>query len=299
MTHSPLRRTLLLAGVALPFASLTARVRAADTPSDILTQELTALETSSKGRLGLALINTGTGQEFQYRGDERFPFCSTFKLMLASAVLKKSMTQASLLTQHIAYSEEDLLSYAPITRKNLAQGMSVSELCAATLQYSDNTAANLLIKQIGGLEAVNHFAQSLGDRDFRLDRFEPDLNSALPFDIRDTTTPKAMANSLKKIALGNSILAPNLRAQLITWIKGNTTGDATIRAGAPSGWKVGDKTGSGNYGTTNDIGLLWPPSGEPVVLTIYFTQLKKDADNRRDVLAAATKLALSHYPDYS
>ena len=299
MTHSPFRRTLLLAGVALPFASFTSRIWAADTPSELLTQELGRLETSSKGRLGLALINTGTGQEFQYRGDERFPFCSTFKLMLASAVLKKSMTQSGLLTQHITYGEDDLLSYAPITRKNLAHGMSVSELCVAALQYSDNTAANLLIKQIGGLEAVNHFAQSLGDPDFRLDRIEPDLNSALPFDIRDTTTPKAMANSLKKIALGSSILAPNLRAQLITWIKGNTTGDATIRAGVPSGWTVGDKTGSGNYGTTNDIGLLWPPSGEPVVLTIYFTQLKKDADNRRDVLAAATKLALAHYPDYS
>ncbi len=298
MSHSPLRRRLIQAGVALPFVSILPLTWAAETPSSKLTQALAALEASSKGRLGLALINVDTGVEFQYKGDLRFAFCSTFKLMLVAAVLKKSMTQVGLLTQHITYQKADLLSYAPITTKNLAQGMSVSELCAATLQYSDNTAANLLIKQIGGLEAVNRFAQSLGDRDFRLDRFEPELNTALPFDIRDTTTPKAMAASLKKITLGTA-LAPNQRAQLVTWIKGNTTGDACIRAGVPSGWTVGDKTGSGSYGTTNDIAVLWPPTGQPMVLTIYFTQLQKDAEARRDVLAAATKLVMGQYPDYA
>ncbi len=171
--------------------------------------------------------------------------------------------------------------------------MSIAQLCAATVQYSDNTAANLLIKGLGGLEAVNRFTQGIGDPAFRLDRREPDLNSAIPGDLRDTTTPAAMAASVKKIVLGE-VLGASQREQLIVWLKGNTTGDASIRAGAPAGWIVGDKTGAGDYGTTNDVAVLWPPKGAPVVLAVYFTQPQQDAESRRDVLAAATRLVMAH-----
>ncbi|WP_391529216.1 class A beta-lactamase [Photorhabdus akhurstii] len=292
MKHSPLRRSLLLAGITFPLINFAFPAWSSATPSS-LHKQLAELENSTKGRLGVTLINTVNGQEIQYRGDERFPFCSTFKLILVAAVLHKSMSQPELLAKHIHYRESDLLSYAPIAHKNLNQGMSIAQLCAATMQYSDNTAANLLIKELGGLEAVNRFTQGIGDPAFRLDRREPDLNSAIPGDLRDTTTPAAMAASVKKIVLGE-VLGASQREQLIVWLKGNTTGDASIRAGAPAGWIVGDKTGAGDYGTTNDVAVLWPPKGAPVVLAVYFTQPQQDAESRRDVLAAATRLVMAH-----
>ncbi|MGP2425644.1 class A beta-lactamase [Yersinia sp. 2538 StPb PI] len=292
MKHSPLRRSLLLAGLTVPLLNFTLPSWAAGAKMS-LDNQLAELEKSSNGRLGLALINTDKGTKVHYRGGQRFPFCSTFKLMLAAAVLGHSQSQPNLLSKHIIYRESDLLDYAPITRKHLAQGMTVAELCAATIQYSDNTAANLLIKQLGGLEAVNQFARSIGDQTFRLDRWEPELNTALPNDPRDTTTPAAMAASVNKLVLGDALAAPQ-QEQLALWLKGNTTGAATIRAGAPTDWVIGDKTGSGDYGTTNDVAVLWPAKGAPLVLVVYFTQLKKEAEPRRDVLAAATKIVLAH-----
>ncbi|WP_174847621.1 class A beta-lactamase BlaA [Yersinia artesiana] len=291
MKHSSLRRSLLLAGITLPLVNFALPSWAAAIPGS-LDKQLAELEQSAHGRLGIAMINTANGSKILYRGSQRFPFCSTFKFMLAAAVLGQSQSQPNLLNKHINYHESDLLSYAPITRKNLAHGMTVSELCAATIQYSDNTAANLLIKELGGLAAVNQFARSIGDQMFRLDRWEPDLNSALPNDPRDTTTPAAMAASMNKLVLGDALL-PAQRSQLAVWLKGNTTGDATIRAGAPADWIVGDKTGSGDYGTTNDIAVIWPPKGAPIVLVVYFTQREKDAKPRRDVLASATKIIWS------
>ncbi|QHB32632.1 class A beta-lactamase BlaA [Yersinia canariae] len=291
MKHSSLRRSLLLAGITLPLAHF-ALPAWAGAVSATLDKQLAELERGANGRLGIAMINTANGTKIQYRGTQRFPFCSTFKFMLAAAVLGKSQSQPNLLDKHINYHESDLLSYAPITRKNLAHGMTVAQLCAATVQYSDNTAANLLIKELGGVEAVNQFARSIGDQMFRLDRWEPDLNTAVPNDPRDTTTPAAMAMSMNKLVLGDALL-PAQRNQLAVWLKGNTTGDATIRAGAPKDWVVGDKTGSGDYGTTNDIAVLWPTQGAPVVLVVYFTQREKDAKPRHDVLASATKIMLS------
>ncbi|CNG08037.1 class A beta-lactamase BlaA [Yersinia enterocolitica] len=291
MKHSSLRRSLLLAGITLPLVNFALPAWANALPASV-DKQLAELERNANGRLGVAMINTGNGTKILYRAAQRFPFCSTFKFMLAAAVLDQSQSQPNLLNKHINYHESDLLSYAPITRKNLAHGMIVSELCAATIQYSDNTAANLLIKELGGLAAVNQFARSIGDQMFRLDRWEPDLNTARPNDPRDTTTPAAMAASMNKLVLGDA-LRPAQRSQLAVWLKGNTTGDATIRAGAPTDWIVGDKTGSGDYGTTNDIAVLWPTKGAPIVLVVYFTQREKDAKPRRDVLASVTKIILS------
>ncbi|AOF14995.1 TPA: class A beta-lactamase BlaA [Yersinia enterocolitica] len=291
MKHSSLRRSLLLAGITLPLVNFALPAWANALPASV-DKQLAELERNANGRLGVAMINTGNGTKILYRAAQRFPFCSTFKFMLAAAVLDQSQSQPNLLNKHINYHESDLLSYAPITRKNLAHGMTVSELCAATIQYSDNTAANLLIKELGGLAAVNQFARSIGDQMFRLDRWEPDLNTARPNDPRDTTTPAAMAASMNKLVLGDA-LRPAQRSQLAVWLKGNTTGDATIRAGAPTDWIVGDKTGSGDYGTTNDIAVLWPTKGAPIVLVVYFTQREKDAKPRRDVLASVTKIILS------
>lgn len=290
MDHAPLRRLLLLVCVTLTLVAVYLPVQANMKTSQ--QKQFAELEQKADGRLGVSLIDTATGHEISYRGNERFPFCSTFKVLVAGAVLHQSMARPGLLRQKVLYNRADLVPHSPLTEKRLTLGMTVAELCAATLQYSDNTAANLLMRQLGGLQGVNRFARSIGDASFRLDRWETALNSALPGDERDTTTPSAMAASLKKLVLGDVLAVPQ-REQLIDWMKANTTGDAGIRAGVPAGWTVGDKTGSGGYGTTNDIAVLWPQKGAPLVLAVYFTQYQPNAGSRRDIIAEAARLLMA------
>lgn len=259
-----------------------------------LETEFRKLEDASGGRLGVSATDTETGRRVQYRADERFPFCSTFKTLLVAAILKKSETDTGLLEKNISYSKKDLVSWAPVTQNHLSDGMSIFNLCAAALQYSDNTAANLLLREVGGPESLTAFARSIKDSMFVLNRWETELNSALPGDERDTTTPSAMEASLSALVLGG-VLGEMQTELLQNWLKGNTTGTESIRAGVPGGWSVGDKTGSGGYGTTNDIAVIWPPSGKPMVLAVYFTQNKEDAPARRDILARVAELIIEEF----
>ena len=254
-------------------------------------KKLANIEVASGARIGLFAINTADNSIYQYRGNERFPMCSTSKVMCVSAILKKSMTNSDLLQQKIRYTKQEVDSsgYAPITKDHIADGMTIAELCNASITQSDNLAMNLLLKNVGGPQAVTRFARSIGDKKYRLDRYEPDLNSAIPGDLRDTTTPEAMANALYKLVLGD-VLASSQREQLQCWLKNNTTGKDRIRAGVPKGWVVGDKTGTGDYGTTNDIGILWPPKKSPIIVVIYVTQSKKDAVPRADIIASVTQI---------
>ena len=253
-----------------------------------------ALERAAGGRLGVCAIDTANGRRAQHRADERFPFCSTFKAMLAAAVLARSVERPALLQQRVTYRQDDLVRYSPVTERHVGTGMTVAGLCAAAVQYSDNSAANLLLKLIGGPSAVTAYARAIGDDTFRLDRWETELNTALPGDLRDTTTPAAMAASLRVLALGEALPAAQ-RAQWIEWLRGNKVGDKRIRAGVPAGWRVGDKTGTGDYGTTNDVGVVWPPSRAPIVLAVYYTQTRADAQAKDDVIEAAARIAVSAF----
>ncbi|WP_342221871.1 class A beta-lactamase [Candidatus Fukatsuia endosymbiont of Tuberolachnus salignus] len=294
MIHSLLRRSLFLATIIVLFVGVCPLLFAGNQGVNLasIQEKLSELEKISGGRLVLFAINTANNLTVQYRAVERFPVTSTFKVLAVAAILKQSVTDRQLLQQRITYNPKDLVSYSPITEKHL--GMTVEELCAATIQYSDNTAVNLLMKLLGGPKAVTEFARSIGDHTFRLDRWETDLNSAIPGDLRDTSTPVAMAKSVQRLVLGDA-LPPAQREKLQVWLKGNTTGDASIRAGIPEGWVVGDKTGGGDYGTTNDIGVLWPPTAAPIVVAIYFTQNEKDAQTRKDVIASATRILISAF----
>jgi beta-lactamase class A len=257
-------------------------------------KKLADLEVSSGGRIGLFVINTRDNTSLQYHAKERFPMCSTSKVMAVAAILKQSTKDRDLLQHKIAYTKKDveLSGYAPITKNHIIDGLVISELCKAAITQSDNTAMNLLMKKLGGPEAVTSFAHAFGDNKFRLDCYEPELNSAIPGDLRDTTTPKAMTESLNKLAFGE-VLELTHQDQLLSWLKGNKTGNARIRAGVPKGWLVADKTGTGSYGTTNDIGIIWPPKGSPIVVAIYFTQNKKDAAPRDDVIASVTRILIN------
>jgi beta-lactamase class A len=253
-------------------------------------EQLVTLEASFGGRLGLAALHLGSGERLAHRADERFPMCSTFKFLAVSAVLARSMAEPDLLQRHVAIAAKDLVVYSPITEKHVADGMSISELCAAAIQYSDNTAGNLLLRLLGGPSAVTAYARSLGDQSTRLDRWETELNEALPGDPRDTTTPAAMLGNLRQLLVADALAAAQ-RDMLQSWMRGNTTGDDRIRAGVPSTWQVADKTGSGSYGTVNDVAALWPPSSAPILLAIYSTHPESDATHRNDIVAKAASLA--------
>jgi beta-lactamase class A len=291
MNYSRNRRKLLLAAVSVPIATICTSWATQGNTTVAAGAQLAKLEQTLAGRLGVFALNTANGRQLSYRADEYFPMCSTFKVILASAILKRSTQIDGLMQQRIKYQQSDLVTYSPITERYVKDGMTVDALCAAAIQYSDNTASNLLMKILGGPEAVTTFARSIGDGQFRLDRWETALNSSIPGDRRDTTTPNAMGLSLQRLAFGDA-LEPRLQLQLRVWLQGNTTGAARIRAGVPADWQVGDKTGTGDYGTANDIALLWPPRRSPVVVAIYTTQGEKDAKARNDLIASAARIVV-------
>ena len=263
--------------------------------SSSVEKKLAVLEASSGGILGISAINTGNNQRIQFRAHERFPMGCTSKVIGVAAILKESMTNKELLQEKISYKKEELDNWAPITKKHVNKGMTINELAAASISYSDNTAMNLLAKKLGGTQGINRFAKSIGDNYFKLDHLWPDEALASPNSSEDSTTPAAMEKSLRKLAFGDILAAPQ-REKLLSWMKANVTGDARIRAGVPKGWPVGDKTGSGfHYGTTNDIAIIWPPKCAPLIVAIYYSNNKKDAAKREDILASATGILLDEF----
>ena len=286
------RRQLVAALLAFP-AFAAAKVR---TPSPAgrseFERQVLRLERESGGRLGVAILDTGSGARFQHRGDERFPMCSTFKLLLCSAVLARVERGEESLSRRLAVRKEDLVPWAPFSETRVGSDASVEELCAAAMTQSDNVAANLLLPTIAGSAGIGAYARTLGDASTRLDRMETELNSAIPGDLRDTTTPLAMLGNLQALLLGDA-LSPASRSRLEGWLRANTTGGGRLRAGLPGDWQAGDKTGSGANGTTNDIAILWPPGRKPLLVAAYLTGSKLDSE-KRDAVHAMLARALSH-----
>jgi beta-lactamase class A len=244
----------------------TETLETSDTPEN----RIAAIERRLGGRLGVLALDTGTGQRIKHRASERFPMCSTFKFLLAGTVLDRIDKHRETLDRRITYGETDLLEYAPIAKEHVKEGaMTVAALCAAAIEYSDNTAANLLLETIGGPSQLTAYLRSLGDKVTRLDRIEPDLNSGIPGDPRDTATPESMLHSTRALVLGEA-LSQNSRQQLQEWLIANTTGGKRLRAGLPMGWRVGDKTGTGKNGARNDVAVVWPFDRAPIVIVEFF-----------------------------
>ena len=294
MSNTLNRSVLLLAVATVVPTSFGSACGAEMPPATSAEVMLANLEGASGARLGVYALNTDDGSQIRHRADERFPLCSTFKVILASAILERSAQDGGLMRQRIRFAKRDLVAYSPVSKEHLDDGMTVAELCAAAIQHSDNTAANLLMKHLGGPSAVTAFARSIGNNEFRLDRWETELNTAIPGDSRDTATPSAMGHSLQSLVLGDALPFPQ-RNQLDEWLRGNTTGAKRIRAAAPAGWQVGDKTGSGGYGTANDIAVLWPPGRKPIVLAIYHTRKEADAKSRDEIIAAAAQIVINAF----
>ncbi|MFI1410366.1 class A beta-lactamase [Streptomyces sp. NPDC020707] len=279
----PSRRTALVLGAAATataaLATTAPPAAAAATTPDI-GKALAELERSHNGRLGVYARNTVTGRTVRYRADETFPMCSVFKTLAAAAVLRDLDRRGEFLNLVIRYTEQDLTDAggSPVTGRpeNLANGMTVAALCHAAMAHSDNAAANLLLRELGGPTAITRFCRSIGDPVTRLDRYEPALNSAEPWRTTDLTSPAAAGRTYEKLALGDA-LVPRDRRQLTEWLLANTTSTNRFRKGLPADWALGDKTGTGKYGTTNDVGIAWTPDGAPVVLSVLSTKADQDA----------------------
>jgi beta-lactamase class A len=289
-----MNRRSLLKGAVLAAAALALRPKLSLAASvGDLRARLEALERQHGGRLGVAILDTGNGRSVGYRADERFLMCSTFKLLAVAAVLARVDRGVEQLDRRIVFGSDVVLSYAPITRHRIGgQGMTVAELCQAAITVSDNTAANLLLSSIGGPAAVTALARSLGDEMTRLDRMEPELNVTTAGDVRDTTTPNATLGDMQKILLGHT-LSDTSREQLIAWLCATSTGDAKLRAGVPTGWKVGDKTGSGSQGESNDVAIIWPPGRKPLLVTAYYVNSSTDDAARNRVVAEVGRIAVA------
>lgn len=274
-----------LKGMAVGAAALAMRPSLSWASAQDISAQLAGLERQHGGRLGVAILDTGNGHHAGYRADERFLLCSTFKMLLAAVVLMRVDRGTERLDTHLVFDKDALVEYAPVTSQHVGPpGMTIAELCHATITVSDNTAANVLMKHLAGPHVVTDLARQLGDMLTRLDRIEPELNRKTPDGLSDTTTPNAMIANTQKLLLGN-VLSDASRKQLTDWMLGTTTGKNLIRAGLPSDWRVGEKTGANGF-QNNDVAILWPAGRKPLLVAAYYENAATDTAGRSAVLAA-------------
>ncbi|QDI02609.1 class A beta-lactamase [Xanthomonas cerealis] len=289
-----LARRRFLHGMGLAAAALAVAAVDAKVPKNrvqTLAQRLAGIERGTGGRLGVTLLDGSGAVLGGQRQDERFPMCSTFKFVLAAAVLQRVDRGELSLQQRLPIRAADMLSHAPVTERHVGGTLSVAELCRATMLFSDNPAANLLFPLVGDPPGLTRFLRTFGDAQTRSDRHEPEMNRFAADDPRDTTTPAAMAATLRTLLLGD-VLRPVSRQRLSEWMIDNRTGDACLRAGLPRGWKIGDKTGSNGTDTRNDIAIVWPPGRRtPLLLTAYLNGAKVD-DAARDAALKAVAVVV-------
>lgn len=243
-------------------------------------KKLKTIEEKHHIKVGVYAIDTNSKKIIAYHPDDKFPFQSTCKFIGVSALLAKNKNQG-FLNKTVVIKPKDLLFWHPITGKYINHEVSLKILAEGAISYSDNTAINMIFRELGGLDSINNFARSLGNQSFNISHYEINLNSS-PDKNDDTSTPKDMANSLQSILLGG-VLSEQNKSLLTGWMRNNTTGYNRIRAGVPLGWAVADKTGSGSYGIANDIGIAWSPVCKPVILSIYSIG-KKSKDKPKDVV---------------
>lgn len=243
------------------------------------------LEEEYDARLGVYALDTGTNQTVSHRDDERFAYASTSKVLSVGAMLQQNEIEE--LDQTITFTNDDLVTYSPVTEKHIDSGMTLRQLSDASIRYSDNTAANLILEQIGGPEGFKEALRQLGDDVTNPERVEPALNEVEPGETQDTSTPEALVSSLQAFTIGDT-LPSEKQNLLIDWLKRSTTGDTLIRAGVPEGWEVGDKSGSASYGTRNDIAIIWPPNEDPIFLAVLSSRDQKGAESNDELIAKAT-----------
>lgn len=244
-------------------------------------------------RIGVAVVDSASGDTASYRGDERFPLNSTVKTLLCGALLHQVDNGELTLADTTQFPRSALVTYSPVTEKFVAPArINWQQLCSAAISYSDNTAANLVAKKVGGPAGVTRFLAMLGDTVTHIDRYEPELNSAIPGDVRDTTTPLAVSRTLQKLTLGTA-LQPASRAQLIQWMRDDKVADALLRSVLPAGWTIADKTGAGDFGSRSIVSIIWPENKSPRLVIIYITQTKATLKQSNEAIASLGKVIFS------
>ncbi|MCL9782695.1 class A beta-lactamase [Vibrio sp. S4M6] len=254
--------------LALSLVILSHSVFASTVPDLVLTSIKNASKSLNGARVGVSFYDMNSGEGYQFNGQQRFPMASTFKVLACATALKKGV-----MSQKEPILKSDLEEYSPITKKHINEIMTIEQLCDATMSWSDNTAANLILKSVGGPKGVTEFLRDAGDKTTNLSRWEPELNQATPGDDRDTTTPIAMNRTLRELLFGG-VLSPDQQSQLFAWMKGDKVANDLLRSVLPKGWQIGDKTGYGGHGSRGIVASLVPPSGQPLVITIYLTENK-------------------------
>lgn len=288
------RQAIAAAFLALPAMSvLTGTAGAA--AGGPLEKRLAELEARHDGRIGVAILNLATGARLGHRTDERFLMCSTFKALLAGHILARVDRDEEALDRRIVVKQSDLVDWAPVVEKRVGgDGISIAELCEATITLSDNAAANLLLAASGGPGALTEFLRGLGDDVTRIDRTEPTLNyHETPDDERDTTTPVAMVDTLRKLIFAD-VLSPRSKAQLAALLIMNKTGDTRLRAGLPADWMAGDKTGTNGdkAGNANDVAVGWSPDRGAIIVSAFVEMPGISGDERNAVIAEIGRIAV-------
>lgn len=283
-----------LAAVALACLPLDAQGAddALATDKSLSTSAMQAIESEVGARIGVTVLDTADGTRFSWRGEERFPMSSTFKVLACGHLLSRVDEGQESLSRKVEIRPADLVTYSPITEHHIEDGgMTLEVLCHATITTSDNTAGNLILDALGGPAALTAYLRRLDDDITRLDRRETALNEATPGDPRDTTTPHAMAATLQRLLLGEVLSEPS-RLTLQGWMLANTTGNDKLRAALPDDWQIADKTGGGGHGTNNDIAILWPPNHAPLIVVVYLTESEAGLAARNAAIADVGRLVV-------
>jgi len=255
--------------------------------------DFSVLEARGGGRLGFAAMDMENGRNLAWRGDERFVYCSTFKMYLAAATLLRVQAGEERLDRAIPITRADMINHAPTTEPAVGSTLTIEQLMKGTVELSDNPAANILIRELGGINALRAFYRGIGDNSTRVDRLEPEMNR-LDGD-KDTIKPsRSMSNLIRLLVSAETPLTAPSKTRLMRWLVDTPTGLGRIKAGVPVGWTVAHKTGTGGYGPTNDIGVLYPPTGRPVVIAVYYHATSQAAAAANEaIIADATRMALS------
>lgn len=282
LTRRPSLKLLLASCLAVGIATQAVATWAADGG---LIETVKAVEARLGGRVGVAIYDDESGKSWAYRAEQRFPISSTFKAYACGAVLARVDAGREDLARVVTFEEKDLVTYSPVTENRVGpDGMSMSEICEAAVTVSDNTAGNLIIESLGDPSGFTTFMRSIGDPATRLDRWETELNEGVPGDPRDTTTPKAAADSLRALLLGD-VLSTGSRARLTGWMLNDKVADALFRSVVPDGWRVADKTGAGGSGSRSLIAVMWPPERKPIIAAVYMTENDAEFSDRNAAIA--------------
>ncbi|WP_374725250.1 class A beta-lactamase [Cellvibrio fibrivorans] len=246
-------------------------------------KEIKLIEDNLSAHIGVAVLNTKTGEHWHYKGNERVPLTSTFKTIACAKLLHDADSDKSLLSRTVLIKSDELVTYSPITEKHVGQEITLKDACAATMHTSDNTAANIIINAVAGTEGITDFIRKTGDDVTRLDRFEPELNEALLNDIRDTTTPNAITKTINRLLFGSVLSRPS-QQQLKEWMVNNQVTGNLLRSVLPKGWEIADRSGAGGFGTRSITAVVWGETQSPLIISIYIAQTEASFSERNEAI---------------